>query len=57
MRFVLGDTDLPFIADQFLLSFSMPNFFFHTTTAYAILRSKGVALGKRDYLAGLRFER
>jgi len=57
MRFVLGDTDLPFKADQFLLSFSMPNFFFHTTTAYAIMRNKGVGLGKRDYLAGLRFER
>lgn len=54
MRFVLGDTDLPFMADQFLLSFSMPNFFFHTTTAYAIMRSKGVALGKRDYLSQLR---
>ena len=57
MRFVIGDTDLPFMADQFLLSFSMPNFFFHTSTAYAILRSKGVNLGKRDFLAGLRFER
>jgi hypothetical protein len=28
----------------------MPNFFFHTTTAYAILRHNGVELGKRDFM-------
>lgn len=54
MRFELGETKLPFTADQFLLSFSQPNFYFHVTTAYAILRHIGVDLGKRDYLAGLR---
>ena len=36
-------------ADYFL-QHSVPNFFFHLTTAYAILRHNGVALGKRDYL-------
>jgi hypothetical protein len=30
----------------------MPNFYFHVTTAYAILRHLGVDLGKRDFLAG-----
>jgi hypothetical protein len=35
---------------QFLLNRSMPNFCFHSTTAYAILRHNGVAVGKRDYL-------
>ena len=54
MRFELGETKLPFAADQFLLSFSQPNFYFHVSTAYGILRNMGVDLGKRDYLAGLR---
>jgi len=31
----------------------LPNFYFHMTTAYAILRSNGVTLGKRDFLGGL----
>ena len=35
---------------QFLLNRSMPNFCFHCTTTYAILRHNGVAVGKRDYL-------
>ncbi|MEO6388972.1 MAG: DUF1993 domain-containing protein, partial [Croceibacterium sp.] len=46
MRFVFGTADIPYAADQFLLSFSMPNFFFHTTTAYAILRARDVPVGK-----------
>ena len=54
MRFIIGSTNLPFLADQFLLSFSQPNFFFHTTTAYAILRNLGMTIGKMDYLAHLR---
>ena len=33
-----------------LLTFALPNFFFHVTTAYAILRHQGVPLGKLDYL-------
>jgi hypothetical protein len=45
---------LPFMAEGFLLSFSLPNFYFHATTAYDILRTKGVPLGKRDYLGKLR---
>ena len=44
---------LPFTAEGFLLSFSLPNFYFHATTAYDILRSKGVPLGKRDYMGKL----
>ena len=47
---------LPFTAEGFLLSFSLPNFYFHATTAYDILRSKGVPLGKRDYLGALRMK-
>ncbi len=50
MRFQMGEMVLPFTAEAFLMSFSLPNFFFHATTAYDILRMKGVALGKPDYL-------
>ena len=33
-----------------MLSFSIPNFYFHTTTLYGILRQQGVPVGKLDYL-------
>ena len=36
------------------MSFSLPNFYFPATTAYDILRQKGVPLGKRDYMGPLR---
>ena len=39
-----------------MLSFSLPNLHFHATTAYDMLRMKGVPLGKRDYLNGLRLK-
>lgn len=35
---------------DYVLAFALPNFFFHLQTAYAILRMKGVPLGKADYL-------
>lgn len=54
MRFEFRDTKWPFAAEDFLLSFSQPNFYFHTTTAYAILRHKGMKIGKMDYLGQLR---
>ena len=43
---------MEFIGQTFLLTFSMPNFIFHVTTAYALLRNQGVPLGKMDFLAG-----
>jgi hypothetical protein len=54
--FVMGDFRLPFGGANFLLSFSQPNFYFHATTAYAILRAQGVPLGKRDFLGKLRVQ-
>ncbi len=48
--FNLGDRKLPFTGENFLLTFSLPNFHFHCTTAYDILRMKGVPLGKRNYV-------
>ena len=55
MAFVAGDTRMAFAAEDFLLSFSLPNFYFHATTAYDILRANGVPLGKRDWLGRPRF--
>jgi len=40
-------------AADFVIELAMPNFFFHLTTAYALLRHNGVDLGKRDYLGPL----
>ena len=54
MRFAFGDRHIDFTAEEFLLSFSQPNFYFHATTAYDILRWKGVPLGKRDFMGRLR---
>ena len=50
----IGPRRLAFTAETLLLSFSMPNFHFHAVTAYDILRSRGVPLGKRDYEGLLR---
>ena len=54
LAFQPGERKISFTNENFLLSFSIPNFHFHATTAYDILRSKGVPLGKRDYLGRLR---
>ena len=51
--FVLGDFKLPFKGLGFLTSFMLPNFFFHMTTAYNLLRQKGVPIGKREYLGAM----
>lgn len=54
--FSAGERRIPFVGRDFLLSFSLPNFYFHATTAYDILRSKGVPLGKRDYIGQLKIK-
>jgi hypothetical protein len=54
MLFKVGNREMPFTSDNFILSFSLPNFYFHATTAYAMLRMHGVPLGKMDYLGALR---
>lgn len=56
MVFKMGDRTMPFTAENFLMSFSLPNFYFHATTAYDILRSKGVPLGKRYYMGRLKMK-
>ncbi len=46
----VGGHDTPFTGMSYLLSFALPNFFFHVTTAYDILRHNGVPVGKQDFL-------
>lgn len=55
--FQIGDFRLDFLAEDFLMTFSLPNLHFHATTAYDILRMRGVPLGKRDYMGTMRLKR
>ncbi|WP_421730252.1 DUF1993 domain-containing protein [Brevundimonas sp.] len=48
LKFPNGQFD--FKGAQYLTGFALPNFYFHVTTAYALLRAAGVEIGKRDYL-------
>jgi uncharacterized protein len=50
----IGPRRLAFTSESFVLSFSQPNLHFHTAMAYAILRTNGVPIGKRDYEGRLR---
>ena len=54
VRFTVGDQGIDFLAEDFLLTFSLPNFYFHAATTYDLLRMKGVPLGKRDFLGQMR---
>jgi hypothetical protein len=54
VRFAFGTNYRDYSAENFLLSFSLPNFYFHATTSYDILRWKGVPIGKRDYMGKTR---
>ena len=45
------------LGTEFLLQHAIPNFYFHTTTAYAILRHNGVEIGKKDYLGEMPFKK
>ena len=56
VTFKVGDRALPFTAEGFLMSFSLPNFFFHAATAYDILRHNGAPLGKRDFIGKLKLK-
>jgi len=46
----LGGNDTKLTGMQYLLGHAHPNFYFHVTTAYDILRHNGVEIGKRDYI-------
>ena len=52
VTFPVGPNTRTMKGQAYLLTWVMPNFYFHTVTAYDILRHNGVELGKRDYLVG-----
>ncbi|WP_166294820.1 DUF1993 domain-containing protein [Bradyrhizobium sp. 26S5] len=57
ITFKVGERSMLFTVEGFLMSFSLPNFFFHSTTAYDILRHKGAPLGKRDFIGRLNLKK
>jgi hypothetical protein len=50
LKFPQGE--MKFSGRDYLAGFALPNFFFHVTTAYALLRHKGITIGKADFLGG-----
>jgi hypothetical protein len=46
----VGPNDMTFTGADYLLHFALPNFYFHCTTAYGILRHNGLDIGKRDFM-------
>ena len=55
--FSMGPNKIPFTAEDYLMTFSLPNFYFHATTTYDLLRGQGVKLGKMDFLGRMRINR
>jgi hypothetical protein len=56
MRFEFRDRRMDFLAEDFILSFNLPNFYFHATAAYAVLRNQGLPVGKMDFLGRPRLK-
>ena len=50
IKFSIKEWNFEFVGEQYLLTWIIPNFYFHVTTAYNILRHNGVEIGKSDYL-------
>jgi hypothetical protein len=50
IKFSIGERKFEFIGDKYLITWIIPNFYFHITTAYNILRHNGVEIGKSNYL-------
>jgi uncharacterized protein len=50
----IAGNPVTFKGEAYLVNFAIPNFYFHLTTVYALLRSNGVELGKGDFVAGVR---
>jgi len=54
VEIVTPSRTLVFTGKSYILEFCIPNFFFHVTTAYALLRKEGVPIGKMDYLGAIQ---
>ncbi len=52
ITFPIGENKMTLKGIDYLFQFSMPNFYFHVTTAYSILRHNGLQIGKQDFLGG-----
>ncbi len=52
--FRMGKLELPFTAESFVHSFSIPNLYFHATTTYNMMRMNGVPLGKADFMGAMK---
>lgn len=50
VEMTMAGKPLTFDPVQYVIQFALPNFYFHITTAYGILRHRGVQIGKRDFL-------
>lgn len=50
IELTIGGNPMKFTGAQYLTGLALPNFYFHCTTTYAILRQAGVEIGKRDFL-------
>lgn len=50
IKFSIKEWHFEFVGEQYLLTWVIPNFYFHVTTAYDILRHNGVEIGKADFL-------
>ena len=53
MRISAGDLQLNFDVPDYLMRFALPNFYFHCSIAFAILRHRGLDIGKTDFLGPL----
>ena len=56
VMFRMGQIEWAFTAEDFILSFSLPNFYFHVTTLYDLFRVKGLEIGKLDFAGVLRIK-
>ena len=54
--FKMGQIEWPFTSEDFILSFSLPNFYFHVTTMYDMFRIKGLNIGKLDFAGAIRIK-
>jgi hypothetical protein len=50
INFMVAGNPMSFKGRDYLVHFALPNFYFHVTTAYAILRHNGLDIGKRDFM-------
>ena len=49
----IGGQEMHFKGEPYLLRFALPNFYFHATTAYGLMRACGVTIGKRDFIGAI----